>query len=1182
MKLQRIDLRQLPGIDRGFAVDGLEPTVNFVTGPNASGKSSLIRALRYLLAGHRPGDPHQLSLSAGFHDGEHRWTVDRNGSHVAWQCDGQTTEPPALPPPDALDSYLIGVEDLLQVQGSSEQALARHLRRELNGGLDLPALREALFPRAPRAGHKERRELDTARRQREEVEREQRQTADEERHLPELERELQDAQHAQQEQQALDTALQLLDTERTLQALEARLATFPPDMDRLTGREPARLDDLARQRQRAQQELEEAGHARQQARARLADTGLETARPDEDELERLRARLEELGRLEHELRRAATECTDARTARDQAIARLGQHEDTARELPRLDDASLDRAQDLVRRRQELEDRRAALQARLSGAPEASPEVALQHHERGAALLREWLALPAPDTDATPWIPTTAGATLGAGAAVIGGILGAGWLAVLGGGVTLLSLVPLWFPRVLPEALRRSPKARARAAEREHIVREFQALDLEPPESETASPPTSGAWQSPAVRARLDAIEQQRDELRMTRRRFEEARTLRAERDTLDATLEELEAERAGLAREAGFDPALAGRLDDFLARTRALQQAELALQQAEARRAETARQAQDLSRTLREALAHWPVPGGDPGSDAHSDLAPAVEALRARTGRAIEAERQISEMEREEARLRETLADIDRQQAREMEEVGLAPDQRAVLEQRLEQREAWRTLKNEHQEQRLRRDDLASRLDARPDLLELARAGERDHLARRHAETSEQAARLEELQDRRGRIRERIRQTGTRREREQALAAEQAAGERLEELRDQALDAETGQFLLDDIQDEFRREEEPELLRRAREAFGRFTHHQWDLRLSEHEDGFLGEDRVQGALRSPGELSTATRMQLLLALRLARVETREALAGPLRWPLLVDEALATTDPERAAVMFRSFHELAEAGERQILYLAASDYEVQLWHQATGEWPHRVDLQTLRGLSRKAGEPARFSLPAAPAIPEPGDMDTAAWARELGVAAPDPGDAPGDVHLLHVLFDDPGTARDLMQDWRVERVGPLRNLLESRLGARALPDDPRRAALEHRCQALEYWLETLSIGRHGRVDRGILEVAKDQGVLTDTSLEGVVQRAAELEGDPAALLDSLEQQPITMATGNVQRLRANQREQLHEFLRERGVLDEREPLSAQQRRHHVLERLPGDADIADIQRLLDQLEATSDG
>ena len=49
MKLVRLWIDRLPGIGEGFEVAELDPGLNLVLGPNASGKSSLCRAVRALL-----------------------------------------------------------------------------------------------------------------------------------------------------------------------------------------------------------------------------------------------------------------------------------------------------------------------------------------------------------------------------------------------------------------------------------------------------------------------------------------------------------------------------------------------------------------------------------------------------------------------------------------------------------------------------------------------------------------------------------------------------------------------------------------------------------------------------------------------------------------------------------------------------------------------------------------------------------------------------------------------------------------------------------------------------------------------------------------------------------------------------------------------------------------------------
>ena len=49
MKLRRLNIQQLPGIDTPFTIDNLGDGFHVIVGPNGIGKSSLCRALSALL-----------------------------------------------------------------------------------------------------------------------------------------------------------------------------------------------------------------------------------------------------------------------------------------------------------------------------------------------------------------------------------------------------------------------------------------------------------------------------------------------------------------------------------------------------------------------------------------------------------------------------------------------------------------------------------------------------------------------------------------------------------------------------------------------------------------------------------------------------------------------------------------------------------------------------------------------------------------------------------------------------------------------------------------------------------------------------------------------------------------------------------------------------------------------------
>src|SRR5690606_37194719 len=110
-------------------------------------------------------------------------------------------------------------------------------------------------------------------------------------------------------------------------------------------------------------------------------------------------------------------------------------------------------------------------------------------------------------------------------------------------------------------------------------------------------------------------------------------------------------------------------------------------------------------------------------------------------------------------------------------------------------------------------------------------------------------------------------------------------------------------------------------------------HGRYELRLDQQDEPeFTAFDEVDRLERRLEELSSGTRVQLLLAVRVAFVEQQEQ---GVMLPLLLDEVLGNSDDERARAIMAAAVELAREG-RQVFYFTAQADEVVRWGALAAE------------------------------------------------------------------------------------------------------------------------------------------------------------------------------------------------------------------------------------------------------
>ncbi|TVS11549.1 MAG: hypothetical protein EA419_07830 [Wenzhouxiangella sp.] len=1105
MKLTRLEIRRLPGIDRPFSVQFAADTVNLITGPNGSGKSSLIRATRALL--HPRADEPYLELSAQWLDDQGSLSCERSGQRVQWQRHGQIVDAPKLPGPEAMGAYLVSSEDLAAL-GQTETHIAAELNTILAGGYDLGAVLSSPPFTPPARPQKLAREVETLQRAIGEKEAEYSALYEELQKLGRLESELHQATRSAGLLSAIDDALALADGITRRAALEATLIDeFPGGMDRMRGDEMDRLEQARQRLEKKRQALAIEQAALDEDSSQLERTGVD----DPADLEALQSQLADarnaLAQTEQDLSAANDQVAVAEQALAQAARRLGS--DQPEQVERLNQETLESLERQVERVLGLREKIRALSGQLmlaqgSRNPSGRPQEALR---TARSALQEWLQL----------------ARLNPLEGVLWGSLG---IAALLGSLRLLSaeriasnpelLLLVGLAVGLPLAL--LVRFFLRLRDRERARARYLETDIEAPLG----------WSESEVVNRLERLETELEAARQHEVSLSRAGDLREQLNVQRNSLERARAKFRGMAEELGIsaDPRLetgfllwCRHLQDWQHNAQRLNEQRLRLESLESRQR---RQREEAARLLK-------AQGLEADEISSRQLAKLVHQLAPRVRRHTELHQSVQARRRRVAELQSDIDLAEQQISQIFESAGIRDDDLSSLRQKSEQFPAWQQLEQELRELRREVTRLEKRLVDQPDLLEQARKPHRQALEALRQATEQRAERRDQLNRRIAEIHTRHADTLKRRELERLGTELDALRDRLAGELDNQMVAAAGRYLIEEVETAHRAEHEPAMLVAADLWLDSFTGHRY--RLIFEAGQFSALDTRSGRQQALDELSTGTRVQLMLAVRLAWIEQQERHTHPL--PVFLDEVLTTTDADRYRAVVGAVGALVAAG-RQVFYLTAQNDDARAWWEWLGDdlEPHAIDMADIR---RGEVVPLSAGMPESGvqerSLPDPGSVGPDEWAQAVGVDPIDPWQASGQIHLVHVLRDDLGLADRLLR-LGLERLGELERLIE-RLETAPAGDPPltseEAATLRQRVQAAALILDDWR-NRHPRpVDTEVLQRC---GLLSERFLPQVGALAEKIGGHPGRLIERLEE-------GAVPRFRSEVIEQLRQWLADEG-------------------------------------------
>lgn len=1121
--VDEVDVIRAPGFETGgFPVADLSPGINIVHGPNASGKTTLARSMQWLLwpdeAADRSSLTGQLSLN-----GE-SWRVDVDPGRVRYQRNGQDANGPNLPPADQRDRYHLALHDLLQ-QDTHNETFAKTIKRESAGGYDLAAAHEALdfsesaSDRRLSVVSKVEQALEDWREAKAEV----RDLRDEQNRLSSLRRELEEAKDARERVTFLNQAIEYAEAKRELEAAQAKVDEFPDVLSDLSGDEADDVDDIESRIDDWEEKKENAEDALSEAEDELDDADIPDDGIQSSTIDRLRELRDEYDSLTDTKQQHEANLSEAEAQREKAVSDipLGIDED---HLVELDPDLWEEVSEFARKAEEVRAER-EIQSEVErwldgddGLDTDEPTV-----ERASKALENWLASsPAEedDGDKTFRVAITSAVLL----AVAGGLLG----VLVHPALFVFDLIAAGIAWYGYRSRNQTDSNDARATHRET----FEGLGIEGPAS----------WSESEVRERLNDLYDEIAAHRVANRREQIRDTLSADADELESKERALDERRDELRDQLGVAP------DTTDVQILVIVKGILRWQESHDRvlglrdKIETVdSQIDSVREKIRDELAEYDY-------DEVSDVAHATAHIRDLEDRKSTHEAAKEKIERADSAIEEAegaISDLESEREEIFDKANLSPGDNDRLRNLCDQVDDYEgTVKERDAAEHLvekEETDLEDYPTYEPEHKERSAPD----LRQEKRDLEETAEEYDDLSSEITTIETKIDEAKRSNEVEEALAEKERALNAVADQLEDDYDSMVGHVLTEHVRESTHETSRPEVFQRAGDILARITKGQYRLDIDEEANTFRAYDTVKDRGYALDELSSATRLQVLLAVRVAFVEQQEQ---GIQLPLILDETLANTDDGKAEVIIESMIELAREG-RQVFYFTAQGDEVARWLAALedrDEVDHTViDLANIQDTDGHVDIPDLDNLADhPPAPPDTDGHDHEGYRDELGVPEFDPRQGAGNAHLWYIIEDVELLYRLL--ELGIERWGQLENLLERTDGAVITDDLDEVRRIERNGKALKAFVRAWQKGRGERIDRQVL---RDSGAVSENFIDDVTELAKKHIGDAEEIITGLR-------NGEVDGFWEGKKDELEQYFEENGYIEPLDPLEPEEIRARV--------------------------
>lgn len=1105
LQIQKLNITSAPGFTSGLNEMQFGPGLNIIFGPNASGKTTTARAMKTLIWLQQYKQARNFSLTGNYRALGSDYLITWERGYMDLQKDRMPIEATDLPVPEHPTLYDLSVTDLL---ASDDSDFAGVIWQEVMGGIDMKKAADQLGAGYDLPGKRNSvyQEFEKARRHLVDVDKNQQNLSERKDGLGKLQKEREEAQSAQRKAELIEKLLNIRELEAKREEKQAERQQLPEVLDRLTGEEADQMKRVEEQWRRKNDDIRTQQENIERYRQQLQQLHLPENGVPDHKLSYWTEQLREVEGLDQKIKE-----TEEKIKKADAELHSIKGEYSWELEPEQVSFSSDHINKLAEwtrkwygTEQKLIDINNSIE-QYEGVEK--PEHASSELYRGFNELSKWLKeVP---TDQETGIP---GKMVWPALVLILISAAIAPFSLIAAGVGLAAGVAV----LLTGLFRRKSEGVDKA---EVYRQEYQNTGLPQPQS----------WEVEIVTELQDQLSRMRTEAELNERYLQELEKLQNKKSSLQTELNKLEEERENLIKETGIAPeqhseitllTMMEAVRGIKKQTEQIGFCKKELNQLQEKRA-------SLAFSLKQEFQAYL-----PETVSENELKSVFEQIKERKNSFDALTNSIKEGTGKLKGLEKDLADLESDLQKIKDKTGCDNSEQARL--LLRDFDRNQKLRNEIRELDAQIKPALEQLQQNPEFEPEWIEQETGVLANLKDRFTEAGKRVEGLREEITQIKHDIRKFEQGQDLETARAAYDRARMRLAAFRSEYLERHMKMLVRDYILEQHKSESYPEVFQNAARYFRRFTHGSFELEMSGEEKAFRAVQKDADRGLELHQLSSGTRIQLLLAVRMAFIQKEEQ---SVQLPLFADELLAVSDSRRADAIVGSLQEMIREG-RQIFYFTAQEEEVARWMDAvkkdSGLGDPTIQTLTDEQASTQVGWERAFpDIKLTREIPEPQTSDYEAYLMQLELTGFDPLVQNAEEIPVWMILDDPRLLYECLHRG-LNRWGRLENWLQQDMPLPSVSDDRKKELL----QIGKILTQALLLYRQGRPYPVNFTDLQEAGLVSEKQTEGVYALLEKVEGHPEKLL-----QQIT----NVDGVGNKRKKDIEAFLREHDYLPDDEIL-----------------------------------